>query len=346
VRVEIERERGWSRLLRVSAIGLATVLLGGCGGSRDSSSATDSSGEESEGDTGGAAPPFHVEVLADSDVISAVWAASASEVWAGGYRFEDSSYQPRVYRFDGSSWASGPVPPHSGVGRFYALPTGELYLSQSCDVFRFDGGGWVPVSQEPPQVDGHCVGIFPLWGTAPDTLWSGDSVHGDMWHWNGVNWSATEVSSAGRVSDIWGSADDDIWAVTAYQVLHSDGINGWQVADPHPDLTEALAVWGYARDDVWLAFEDNVAHYDGDAWTTTELPGRWTHLWGPGPDDVWAAGAGGLAHLEGGAWTTWDFGPEISVIAVHGTSAGDVWAVGARESGDGTRSGIVLRYEP
>ena len=56
-------------------------------------------------------------------------------------------------------------------------------------------------------------------------------------------------------------------------------------------------------------------------------------MWGTGPTNLWAVGypdvATGVSHWDGNSWTSIDVGSLKDRYGIWGSSASDVWIVGA-----------------
>lgn len=148
--------------------------------------------------------------------------------------------------------------------------------------------------------------------------------------------------------DVWGSAPDDVWAVTrklcptepaSGSIFRYDGDTWSKVRDVEQPL---YGVWGSGPEDVWavggISSRDTsittVAHYDGDAWQASETPsdslGHLLDVWGSGPEDVWMSGPGGTLHTDGRTWTRPSSSrfPVIAARTIWGSGPDDVWFVG------------------
>jgi hypothetical protein len=114
-------------------------------------------------------------------------------------------------------------------------------------------------------------------------------------------------------------------------------------------------IWGTSASDVWAMTDSSrLSHFDGTTWQTIETDdfvGDLAAVWGPAPDDLWAAGsAGSIAHYDGSSWNEVDHqsigAPYLRMfVAVHGSSATDVWAVGF-QLGEGGSTPIVYHHGP
>jgi hypothetical protein len=82
-------------------------------------------------------------------------------------------------------------------------------------------------------------------------------------------------------------------------------------------------------------------HWDGTTWSDVGTAGGATGIqgiWGSGPKDVWAVTGkydtvssrtvGVALHYDGSAWSTMNITGSALLIAVSGTAANNVWAVG------------------
>ena len=109
-------------------------------------------------------------------------------------------------------------------------------------------------------------------------------------------------------------------------------------------------IWGSASNDVWIAGSPAVVfHWDGTELSRTKIETQLplASVWGSGPGDVWAFGStkwiwhNDGAGASGGGWsrssgvevdsgTGMDpLGHPMPIVAMWGSSASDVWAVGA-----------------
>lgn len=134
--------------------------------------------------------------------------------------------------------------------------------------------------------------ISSLWGDAQGTIWAGGEE--GLLTRRGERWEDVALPASGGkpfVSGIWGSAPDDVWALST-DLFHFDG-SAWTRVQPMPPLPGAAKIWGRARDDVWI-FGSSALHFDGTRWESrsTGLPAmvQVTGLWGPSATEVWSGG--------------------------------------------------------
>lgn len=157
------------------------------------------------------------------------------------------------------------------------------------------------------------------------------------------------VDLPGALLSVWGSSNDDVWAVggdpdgEGPTVLHlSDG--DWSTVDvgSSGDLWWVFGVEG----SVFVGGSGGrilVSDDDGASFSAMPTPSTTPivfGIWGCSADDVWAVGGnqggsmGGFAwHLEGGEWVQpesfpAEIGESDAVWKVSGSSCDDVWMVG------------------
>ena len=155
-----------------------------------------------------------------------------------------------------------------------------------------------------------------------------------------VGWALVSTPITENLSGIWGSAGDDIWAITDQGSLWR-----WQGASWSLEHTVAGAAFldidGSTADDVWVVghaseqLDGIVVHWDGSTWSTATPPFEVSNLrsvWVHSPQEVWAVGgvSEGLAiRWDGSAWSALTLPPNTkSLLGVWGMHADDVWAVG------------------
>jgi hypothetical protein len=160
-------------------------------------------------------------------------------------------------------------------------------------------------------------------------------------------WSIVEEKLDSALISVWGSAEDDVWAVGGDHgqgplILHWNG----KTLERLDSGTSGDLWWvfGFAGGPVFLGGANGtILRYQDGVFTPTTTPSSDVTvfgLWGSAPDDMWAVGGadGGAAgafawRLEGDAWVAApDFPTELtadkSLWKAWGSSADDVWFVG------------------
>lgn len=193
-----------------------------------------------------------------------VHARTSSDVWAVG----DGG---AVLHFDGASWSSVAGVTDDDLHAVFAWSATEVWIAGERRVYRFDGQSISP-SPLPFQYD---VGGRALFAFGPSDVWMGTRF-GTMLHYDGSAWSYSNDFYHNRgVTDLWGAAPDDLWAVSDYgaDVSRWNGAEWRRVpytAGVSPE--NVVAVHGRASDDVWLAGQLGLYHYDGQSFTRHVAP--------------------------------------------------------------------------
>jgi hypothetical protein len=196
---------------------------------------------------------------------------------------------------------------------------------------------------------------------------------GLVMHWDGASWSNAPGTVAPGFAftafGLWGSSNDDVWAVGQYwaageDLFHWDGAR-WSVAPSDFPGHGAIApgpnaIWGSGSDDVWAVGQCSTCsdaqqgswHFDGSSWTSVPGGGG-TAVWGSGPDDVWTVGnvgdtpGGTIFHWTESEWGSVPTGLTDTAVfnAVWGADSTNAWIVGTRSGSSGNDAGLVLHWD-
>jgi len=231
-----------------------------------------------------------------------VWGTGPSDVWAVGY-------QNNILHWDGTAWSSsltgttGELHGVWGTGRNDVWAVGRQIL-------HWDGASWTPTTANIVYT------LYAVWGSGPNDVWAGGGSSGSsgfIMHWDGSTWTEQAITSLEQINAFWGSAANDVWAVGGEGnglILHWDGQAWTKVLEGSSTLAlfGLLGIWGNSASDVWAVGEQNIAHWDGSQWslqscsayswtvatgTSDVCPMGFTGVWGSSANDVWAVGAGG-----------------------------------------------------
>lgn len=186
----------------------------------------------------------------------------------------------------------------------------------SANTLRYDGGTLQPAGAAIPGVE-----LSAVWVSGSEAIAVGSVPNkwaGRAFRYDGAGWQPMQLpSSVGSLLDVWGSAPDEVWAVSNLsQILHYDGVH-WRIVVDHPpdDIRVGpAAIWGAGPEEVFVLLSPNrVLHYDGgppSQWTEIgpEQEGIYRSLWGSSPDDLFLVGSGGgstrALHFDGEGWST------------------------------------------
>jgi hypothetical protein len=282
-----------------------------------------------------AVPAAHVS--GQSEVLTAVVAPAAGDVWAIGNRFEFADGTQTVHT----------LAEHSDGGSFEIVATPDR--------------GTAPADNR----------LYGVAASAPDDVWavgssSPDILHSEtlVEHWDGNQWAIVDSPNPGSANvlrTVTVVASDDAWAggVTRSSgshfdalALHWDGVQWQQVGVPRParcggdwslngmSAVSARSVWasgscGAASGTPQLGY---VIHWNGTAWKVVLRGPRNSELLGVrarNDHDVWVVGSnahGGLSlHWDGTSWSAPSAAPGAYRIASVETGPRGTWGVGDRD---------------
>jgi hypothetical protein len=239
--------------------------------------------------------------------LESIAAAGTRDAWAvGTYANASHQQRPLVLHWNGVRWSSYPVP---GMGPRFV--PGLVETTSPTDVwiffshpaqgggsvageFHFDGSAW-QVVPAPPFSDGSSDPIAVVTGGAD--VWessSGDCSSStapycsNVWQWNGVRWSSTQVPTALRGL---AAAGRHLWLVGQHAIDPKTGFgrpqlfrwagSSWQpVPGPYSRVIFDPAIAASPRGDLWLESvlqgrsRTIVYHWNGSAWNDLRPPVR------------------------------------------------------------------------
>jgi len=292
-------------------------------------------------------------INASINILEAVAAVTANDVWAVGIGITGFSTTPLIEHWNGIAWS--------------------IVANRGTTV---GGLGGVAV-----------VSANDVW--AVGTGRAGDEDSTLILHWNGAAWSLVPSPNVGPEVDnglaaVTAIASDDVWAVGTQQptsltaphtlTLHWDG-TAWSIV-PSANTRQTsgnhlLAVAAVASDDVWATgFTPSIAlaeHWDGNSWSLVSTP-LITGASSPSVSgavalangDVWAVGqffqnsqsrSRTLTELwNGSSWSVVSSpnrGPSHNFLnAVTATPSGTLWAVGVVYNNQFIERTLILQKLP
>jgi hypothetical protein len=281
---------------------------------------------------------------ADAYSVLSTAASGDGSTWAFGGWYStpgQPDFRSQAYLRGSEGWTEVPVPDIGQLSESTVIAgddawaAGNLYYGDATGV-HWDGRQWTEVAFAPPPAQQRMF-VDELASFGPHDVWavgglvSDDPVtegRGVVQHWDGEVWTdvaVPDVPGTWSLSDIGGTAPDDLWAVGQVEgspgqgvALHWDGQQWTRTpvpqidASPTQDVRLASAA-ALAPDDVWATgvrysydggtSEPIMLHFDGHEWTRSQLPvpyGDLTDLVRIGTQ-VWALGSVALRY-DGSEW--------------------------------------------
>ena len=216
----------------------------------------------------------------------------------------------------------------------YPYIKGRLYHNSSGDPSSWD------LVDLPSEIADQDIRFTSVWGSSGDDVFV-TGIHGEIIHWDGMNWHEIDSGSDYYIRDIWGSSGTDVFAVTSNSIIHYDGDTC--VAMSHPSVTSLTWIIGDSSANVLVGGSgDDVLHYDGIEWV--ELPGDEVDFSADAfmfsSDNALIVAWDGVMYRYDGSGISQcenEYFPVRPLDAVSGTGIGNVYAV--------ADEGYVYHYE-
>lgn len=211
----------------------------------------------------------------------------------------------------------------------------DLFLASGDGVVaRFDGQRWW--LQELPDLLRDSLYVNDIFGfSSSDVFIAGSGVVG---RFDGLTWSAVELPGAYEVASIWGSAPDDVYAVSRSRIYHFDGESWIELQTGLRGDVRWESICGFGTGSIFVAGRDAaspwngaLAEFDGSAWSEIEIPTGST-LWdcySPAPGRAVAVGSDArILHYDQGSLSQMFVSSDSAFQTVWGTSASEIFAGG------------------
>lgn len=260
------------------------------------------------------APP--VGVATAKPLLHAVWAVSASDVFAVG----DGGTILRRVNGVWTQLASGTTRNLRGV---WAASSSDAWATgQAGTVLRWNGSAWSPVTGLTSDVDA-------VWGSSSTDVWLAGS--GVVTHWNGATFAS--FGFGGAMLSVSGTGPNDVWVTGESTNLHHFTGTWTTVIPPGAGTSTFFAVNAISSTEVWATDftpGKETMHLAGGSWTAVKANGGvFQGLSALAANDLWGAGASRIGHWNGAAWTTTQpLGTAASLWSVA-ARPGHVWVVGS-----------------
>jgi hypothetical protein len=219
----------------------------------------------------------------NGNVLNAVSAVSASDVWAVGWYQSGPTGQEGgalTMHWDGTAWTVVPNPSRWQLYGVLAIASNDVWAVGEQSILHWNGTNWSSVSFPLPPNEAYRIlkGISAtsasdIWavGYAQWSYFSGTRYAPLTYHWDGTRWNL--IPNAGGLDELLSSvtaiAPNDAWAVGDNgQTQHWNGADWSRVAAPYPGLGGRFnGVAAASASDVW-AVGTYVDGNQGNQWLT------------------------------------------------------------------------------
>lgn len=267
-----------------------------------------------------------VTVGAVGDTFSAIHGSSADDIWIAGFDEADNL----VMHWNGSAWSESYriAVTDFRFNRIWAASPSDVWVAEQIG-YHWNGLNWSLISDHSE--------LFSLWGSSSSDVWLGNAV-GNISRWTGsvfVDVSLPAEFEGMGISNIWGTAPNDVWVFPAGAPLRWDG-SIWTSSSLFASETIFAMAIGGVLDEKWIVLGDSqsgqILHKTGSGdWNGFKRRNQVTlnAVALVSTDDAWVVGDGGFSeHWDGSSWTAVETGVIGNLFGVWGSGPNDVWAVG------------------
>jgi hypothetical protein len=199
---------------------------------------------------------------------------------------------------------------------------------EACHLFGWDPSGVTTAAQFMNDVHG-----------SSDSRVFAAGDNGAVYHYDGANWSAVDISSCGvgatfAAKSVWTFASSVLVGGENGTVLTiTDG--GCTASTGAVGASAVTDLWALSETDVYAVTDTGVYHFEGGSWSVSSATTGLTRLWGSGTDDIYAVGNGDpitpsatIIHKDASGWSPVSLVGLASIGAVWGSGPDDVYVGG------------------
>jgi hypothetical protein len=278
------------------------------------------------------------------------WSTSDGGMWT--VLFDVSGHRP-IWSKGGEHWPA-PVGQFSETGTW--VSGGALWSYTGSEIVRLDGPGWRHQTSYDLTIEslfptgafsawiGTLRGYWRIWPRSVHTwldvpvkaIWASDTV-AYLGTSEGVlqqypNGTSSWVDGTSEISALWGTRDDNVWAVSGGSMVHYDG-TAWSSPAVPPTALASANITGTSESNLWAAVDGEVWHWTGSQWTELDLlpdgtSGRARRVLTTATDDLWLFDAVGNSFRYDGETTTHHPGSWADPVEwAWSASPRSIWAV-------------------
>jgi hypothetical protein len=293
--------------------------------------------------------------LPQGNGLADVWSRSPADVWAIG------SYGT-VLRWNGTIWQSLEVRTREELRAVHGTGPDDVWIAGRTSAMHWDGSSWrhheLPRNRRSCPPHSRCRDYTP----SVQDLWSGRggtwvvAQEGAIFHWTGSEWvdEKTPTDRLDSIDAVWGDDRGGVFAATYEGDVLRRRAGRWRrwYRTPARDRPHPIASLDGAGGHLW-ALRAPLLRWNGSVWSSVKLPaaagaespralgnppieqtfadGDMFGIWAESRRAAWQVGLGGqIDRWDGRSWRgeVPARARELSLVAIDGQGANDVWAVG------------------
>ncbi len=224
--------------------------------------------------------------------ISDIFVLNENSIWM-------CTYGDSVFHYNGTVWTGYAATTGRDLHTIWAFSDTDVWVAGKNMMVAHYDGEW---ESEEVSVGGGVGEVWDwegIWASASDYMILVGRL-GHVCKYTGA-WQSIITGTDNGCSDAWGSATDDIHISAYYMMFHYSGgvsFDPWY----YPLGSRYYGIWGSSEDDIFAVgdydpgTETNIIHWNGSDWrymtsnTIVNLRG----VWGSGAKDVFAVGGSGV----------------------------------------------------
>jgi hypothetical protein len=235
-----------------------------------------------------------------------------------------------ILHWDGEGWVTNLL---GSAQNFFAIGGGNGTVwvgdNNGRSAVNISGYWWAdPVSLSSMQPNS-------IWATGRGAVFA-PSTQGtaDIAHFDGTSWELQANPGTDVFNDVWGAADDDVFAV-GRAIAHYDGSDWTEQVASDGSYTRSR-VFGVGGNDVYAVgvsvTTSKLEHYDGSSWSEVLSSDvlNYRDVWASASDDVYVlveTGTGtDIEHWDGSSWAIAESLTGVFLRTIWGSGASDIFA--------------------
>ncbi len=212
-----------------------------------------------------------------------------------------------------------------------------------CTVFN------ISQAKECKNNDGCYQAKFPLVYTITDVKKLGNDLFavgndGLILRFHNQQWEKMDSGIERNLKRLWGSSENDIYAVGTFNILHFDG-SSWQAIDtPFAKKENWSNIFGIDNE-IFVIGNETIIHYKDNKWEKMDSgvsSGNYLNaVWGTSATNLYAVGGSFqdtiIIHYDGDSWKPIEYSGSNWLTDIGGLSADNIYITG--------KDGLLLHYD-
>ncbi len=202
---------------------------------------------------------FYTENFEPTGVFSALWAYDEKNVFIGGMNGTIMKYDGKkivMFKGEKTGW----------IFKMAGRSPNEVYAAcQDGILLKFNGTKWEKFHKFSEKIRLKAIWIPE---NSKEIFVAGD--YGNIFHFDGKNWSKMETNTRARVWNMWGTSPDNIYATIHEEggILHYNGRSWKKLNIPGYENCYFYSVYGFSKDNFYIGGDTGyLLKYNGKEWS-------------------------------------------------------------------------------